>query len=266
MRIHPLSDLHLGHIRFGDGELNRSATTECYLGIDVLVAAGDIHVGTKAPGLLRRLYPSKRILYVAGNHEYYGNRLDLLDDQLREECRRHDVDYLQCDSVEIDGVVILGCTLWTDFAAYAPVVSVSKAGRMTEGVLNDYRAIQTMSKSRGVPRRIRWQDTVEVHKRHRTWLEKEITCHRGKPLVIVTHHAPSLALCHPEYRNDPVTAAFCNRMGDFVEQCGANYWICGHTHWPEQVRIGKTLVVNNSCGYPGELSGERYDPSLILEI
>lgn len=266
MRIHPLSDLHLGHIRFGNGEFNRSAVSDCYLGIDVLIAAGDIHVGTKAPAELRRLYPDRRILYVAGNHEYYGHRLDQLDDQLRDECRRWNVDFLQCDSVEIGGIVFLGCTLWTDFAAYTPVVSVSKAGRMTEGALNDYRAIQTMSKSKGVLRRIRWQDTAEIHKRHRAWLEAEIARHRGTPLVIITHHAPSLSLCHPEYRNDPVTAAFCNRMGDFVEQSGATYWICGHTHWPAQVKIGQTLVVNNSCGYPGELSGERFDANLALEI
>ena len=85
--------------------------------------------------------------------------------------------------------------------------------------------------------------------------------------MIITHHAPSLALSHPEYVNDPVTAAFCNRLGDLVKNSGARYWVCGHSHWPKQVRIGETLVVNNSCGYVGEhMEENRFDGGLILEI
>lgn len=271
MRICPVSDLHLEfykHIRYKTDEQDCLATKNTWgpPEIDVLIAAGDIHLGTLAPSLLRRLYRAKHIIYVPGNHEYYNERLDHLDERLRVECRSHEIDFLQCDAVEIDGVVFLGCTLWTDFAAFAPIVGIAKAGRMAEGALADYNLIQILSRSKGVLRKITWRDTTAVHRRHRAWLETEIERHRGKPMVIITHHAPSLALCHPEYRNDPVTAAFCNRMGDFVEQSGANFWICGHTHWPAQMQIGQTLVVNNCCGYPGELSGVRFEANLALEI
>lgn len=272
MRIHPVSDLHLEFIRdtrCAADATNRRPFEDAWgpREIDVLIAAGDIHLGTLAPGWLRALYRAKRILYVPGNHEYYGERIDQLDDRLRAECRRHEVDFLQGDTVEIDGVVFLGCTLWTDFAAFAPVVPVSKAGRMAEQALADYNLIQIMSRSKGIPRSITWQETAAIHRCQLAWLESEIARHRGRPLVIITHHAPSLALSHPEYVTDPVTAAFCNRLGDLVEHSGARYWICGHSHWPKQVRIGATLVVNNSCGYVGEhMEENRFDGGLILEI
>jgi predicted phosphodiesterase len=269
MRIHPLSDLHMEFhqsTRHYAGEQDYPKPSNNTREIDVLIAAGDIHLGTLAPAWLRRLYRAKRILYVPGNHEYYGERLDQLDDQLRIECRRHDVDFLQCDAVEIDGVVFLGCTLWTDFAAFEPVVSVVKAGHMAEEALADYKRIKTEHRSEKVPRKIAWRDTAEIYRRHYAWLETEIERYRRNPLMIITHHAPSLSLSHPEYRSDPLTAAFCNRIGDLVERSRAIYWICGHSHWPMQVRIGQTTVVNNSCGYPGELSGERFDANLVLEI
>jgi Icc-related predicted phosphoesterase len=272
MRIHPVSDLHLEFnrdTRYAAKATERRASEHAWgpPKIDVLVAAGDIHLGTLAPGWLRALYRAGRILYVPGNHEYYGERLDLLDDRLREECRRHELDFLQGDTVEIDDVVFLGCTLWTDFKAFAPVVRATVAGRMAEEALADYELIEIMSRSKGTPRRITWRDTAALHQRQLAWLDSEIERHRGRPLVIVTHHAPSLALSHPEYASDPVTAAFCNRLGDLVERSGALYWICGHSHWPKKVRIGKTLVVNNSCGYVGEhMEENHFDGALILEV
>lgn len=276
MRIHPVSDLHLEWspaFRHSVGmTLQRSSAAELKQhwgpdNVDLVIAAGDIHLGPLAPGWLRFLYGAKRILYVPGNHEYYGHRLDQLDGQIQRECERHGVDFLQCSRVEIDGVVFLGATLWTDFAAFAPRVRVARAGRLAEETFPDYDVIQTLSRSKGGPRKITWRDILELHRKQLYWLEDAISRHQGQPLVVVTHHSPSLSLGHPNYRNDAATAAICSRLDNLVERSRATYWICGHSHWPMRVQLGQTLVVNNSCGFVGEnMEDNRFDGGLVLEI
>jgi len=62
MRIHILSDLHL---EFGDFDPPRTDA-------DVVVLAGDIHVGTRGVAWAReRFHPTP----VLGNHEYYSGRV-----------------------------------------------------------------------------------------------------------------------------------------------------------------------------------------------
>lgn len=67
-RLLILSDLHLDHRALSpeyDGKrLDEQA--------DVVVLAGDIHVGTKGLRWARETFPDKPIVYVAGNHEFFG--------------------------------------------------------------------------------------------------------------------------------------------------------------------------------------------------
>jgi predicted phosphodiesterase len=83
---------------------------------DVLVAAGDIDdtieraiidVGHVAGG--------KPAVYVAGNHEWWGDRRTL-EEKLaaaHETAARYGVHFLECDTCEISGVRFAGATLWT---------------------------------------------------------------------------------------------------------------------------------------------------------
>lgn len=279
MKIYPVSDLHLEHHRDYREPVGKPRSVAAKreqqgwqpMGTDVVVCAGDMHVGTRGPGWLRTLYPKVEIVYVAGNHEYYGHRLDLLDNQLCKECRRHGVHFLQCDSIEIQGVVFIGCTLWADFAAFVPKVSRSKAGRLAEEAMADYGLITVPSRRAGEVRNICWVDTARLHDQHRAWLEREIVAHLGKPMVVVTHHVPALALSDPNFVGDPTTAGWCSRMSRVVEdagRAGARYWICGHSHYVQQVKIGECLAVNNSAGYPRDLETgrSRFNKELLLEV
>ncbi len=273
MLIHPVSDLHLEFLNPFRQHVEQALAAGYGLhlprgewgpeGRDVVVVAGDAHLDVRAPGWLRYLYGDCEIIYTPGNHEYYGADLATLDEELRRECERYGIHFLQCDSVEIGGVVFAGCTLWTDFAAYEPVIPKSEAGRMAQEALADYNLITVANRSRGEGRKITWTDTAKIHQRHKAWLEEEIEKHQGRELVIITHHMPIL-MTAPDFEGDPVTGAFCNRLNDLVRSSGAKYWICGHTHFPGQAQIGETLVINNSCGYPEEDNG--YQKSLVLEL
>jgi hypothetical protein len=266
MLIHPVSDLHLeflNPLRHHFEQALSSGNDMHFSGEwgpkrrDVVVVAGDAHLDVRAPGWLRRLYGDCEIVYTPGNHEYYTADLETLDDDLRRECQRYGIHFLQCDSVEINSVVFAGCTLWTDFKAFEPKFSQAAAGIRVQDSLADYRFI----KIQGRP--LTWQDTLALHEHHLAWLSKEIAQHEGRDLVIVTHHMPVL-MTAAHYLDDVVTAGFCSRLDDLVELSRARYWICGHTHHPCQKQLGETLVVNNSCGYPDEDS--CFLGSLVLEV
>src|SRR5437899_1512335 len=109
MRILVLSDLHL--------EL---ASLEVPRGIDydVAVLAGDIHSpGTRAVRWAQResTFGGKPVVLVPGNHEYYNRCLDRELVEMRVAAQGSNVHLLDRDTVIIDDVRFIGCTLWTDF-------------------------------------------------------------------------------------------------------------------------------------------------------
>ena len=55
----------------------------------------------------------ENVIYVAGNHEFYGGRWNASLDHLREETSRFsNIHFLERSSVKIDNVTFVGGTLW----------------------------------------------------------------------------------------------------------------------------------------------------------
>jgi predicted phosphodiesterase len=103
LKLNVLSDLHLSL-----GALDVPANDA-----DVVVLAGDIGRPAEAVAWARGI--DKPVLYVPGNHEFYGGSLDTTLDQLKEMSAGTNVRVLDDDVVTLDGVRFLGSTLWTDF-------------------------------------------------------------------------------------------------------------------------------------------------------
>ncbi len=127
MRLHILCDLHL---EFGSAKI---PPTEA----DVVVLAGDIHLGREGRKWARSRFPDKPIIYVLGNHEFYRHSLPELTETLKRETDGSHIHLLENSSVEINGHTFLGCTLWTDFQ-----LSPDPEGAMqaAEGIMSDYSA------------------------------------------------------------------------------------------------------------------------------
>jgi hypothetical protein len=109
MNLAVYSDLH---VEFGVFLPHRN------LNADVVVLAGDILAGgCRVMRWARRkdIFADRPVIFVAGNHEFYGERYEHQRRRMREEAARWGVSYLQQDAVVICGVRFLGCTLWTDF-------------------------------------------------------------------------------------------------------------------------------------------------------
>ena len=101
MKLLVLSDLHVEYASF---EPDTNATKAA----DVVVLAGDIHKGADGIEWARETFPDKAIIYVAGNHEFYGQHWDAHLEHLRRKATIHDIHFLENDAVTIEGVRFLG--------------------------------------------------------------------------------------------------------------------------------------------------------------
>jgi predicted phosphohydrolase len=225
---------------------------------DVLVAAGDIGIGVNGLEFLLGLAPLP-VVYVAGNHEYYRGAIPHLTFKLRDRCEGTNVKFLENDSVELQGVRFAGCTLWTDFellgSEQRPMAMEEARSRMT-----DFRLIRRSPEYR----RFSPADSALIHRKSRAWLGKVMAA-SSERLVIVTHHAPHKLCVREEYRAQEMSAAYASDLMEELESGRAAAWIHGHTHYCVDQVIGKTRVISNQRGYPGEgIKGFR--PDFVFEI
>ena len=109
MRIQVLSDLHL---EFGGSGVPRLAP-----GAEVVVMAGDFAPAKRRSARLaaRAWKDAAHILYVPGNHEYYGSQIANAQHMLALDCADCGVTLLDTAAVTIGHVRFIGATLWTDF-------------------------------------------------------------------------------------------------------------------------------------------------------
>ena len=257
MKLLALSDLHLEFAPFAPDPVAVAAA-------DVVVLAGDIHQGARDMAWARRAFTGKRIIYVAGNHEFYGHHWDAHLALLRAQAGLHGIDFLENDTVTIDGVRFLGATLWTDFA-YFGASRRSQNMRLAEHTLNDFRLINAdpLLPGEGAAKlgdqavdsldsldpldpvyrqrstRLTPGHTLRRHEESMAWLRAELP--RGDPdkTVVVTHHFPHQHSCAPQWANDPVTAIFGSKLPHDV-LLGARLWIHGHTHDSCDFHLGES--------------------------
>lgn len=234
MKIQLASDLHLellGTI-WGTGAFIEPAPEA-----DVLVLAGDIHNGIQFFEVFKD-WPVP-VLYLAGNHEFYGQAWEQTRANLRRICAGTNIHFLDNDRIEIAGVRFLGCTLWTDFHQEGLTQSESMAH--VERGLNDYHRISTQA---GV---LTTQQTLEDHRLSRQWLERELAKPHPGRTVVVTHHAPHPLSIHPRFLGNPLNAGFVSDLTPLLDK--VDLWLHGHVHDSFDYRVGKCRVVANPAGY-----------------
>lgn len=259
MRLLVLSDLHLEVWREFCPKFNTTDSKP-----DVVVLAGDIHTSARGPDWAALTFPDIPVVYVSGNHEFYGGALDQTNLAIRDKCANLEhVHYLDCGEFIFNGVRFLGATLWTDFALFG---SENRSDAMVDAglAMNDYQRIRLASAGY---RKLRPDDTEKLHVEHKAWIAKKLEEPFAGPTVVVTHMAPSRHSVAPEYASDPVSAAFASCLDDLVSK--AKLWIHGHTHTSFDYLIGPCRVVANPLGYMkkgGNAENPSFDPSLIIEL
>ena len=200
-------DAHL----FGIETFGRSLA-DSYVDCDVIVAAGDISTNGNAIPFLQDAFKDKPVLFIPGNHDYWGGEYYSLNRKMSDAAEGTNVHFFHHGGmVEINGVVFALATLWTDFAVLDnqahnltngsyimndyPNISIKDrhAYRVREAMyqakdtMNDYRKIRLRRNGAKlldaprdalgnlkmeVPRRLTPQDVLAFHKTSLDWIEQ----------------------------------------------------------------------------------------------
>lgn len=248
MKILVLSDLH---IEFDKFQIDSSS-------VDVVVLAGDIHV--KENGLQWAIDNIKDIpvIYILGNHEFYGKAYPKLIDSLKERASKSNIHILEKDLLTIDSINFLGCTLWTDFELFGdPRI----AGFECQQVMTDFKKIRLSPKFS----KLRSIDVAVIHRQSIAWLKNELERLDTHTNIVISHHAPSKLSVPREYKEDIISSAYASNLDNIIQKYQPKYWIHGHLHNSSDYLIGETRVVCNPRGYPQERN-VAFDSNYIIEI
>lgn len=274
MRVNVISDLHL---EFDDLVLP---------GGDVLILSGDIceakHVrkdqyqtepvqfGFEAKRHDRyvRFFNEecakyRKVVYVMGNHEHYGGRFDKTYSVLKENLPKH-VTLLEKEYVDIDGVIFVGATLWTD---------CNNADHLTMQILkhgmNDYRVVQNYYADKELYFKLIPEFTYADHIKARRYIAETARQFADRNVVVVTHHSPSKKSIKPRYEGDfHMNGGYSSNLEEFIaENPNIKVWTHGHTHDEFDYQVAQCRVICNPRGYVGyEERASLFDPTVGFDI
>ena len=242
MKLLVLSDLHL---EYGYFEPHEDAAAAA----DVIVLAGDIHPAPHGIEWARQTFGDKPVVYIAGNHEYFDCEFEAALVALRQSAKDNDIHFLENDSIVINGIRFLGCTLWTDFEFYG---LDRKQFLMERAQVRWPDYIGRIESRRSITGKLLPELTIERHWESRAWLQAQLPLGERSKTVVVTHHYPNKRSTSHKFINDEMNVVFGSHVpNSLVEQAGL--WIHGHGHNPVDYALGQdrqyTRVIANPRGY-----------------
>jgi predicted phosphodiesterase len=230
---------------------------------DLVVLAGDIGRPKGAASWASNF--ETPVLYVPGNHEFYGSSIAGTAKQLKELCAGTNIRVLDNDEVIVGGVRFLGTTLWTDFMLFGE--GANRAAAMGEAVrlMRDFSRISARETSEAL---FTPADAAALFAIHATWLECKLAEPFAGPTVVITHHAPSRKSIHPRFAGSLLNACFVSDAEHLVDGRRTRLWIHGHTHDTFDYMLNGTRVVCNPRGYANNGANENplFDPHFVIEL
>jgi Icc-related predicted phosphoesterase len=253
MRLAILSDLHL---TVADMAVPHSAC-------DVVILAGDIARPQQAIAWASQF--SVPVIYVPGNHEYYGGSLSGTLATLRALAAGSNVHILERDELRLNGVRFLGCTLWTDFRLLPDAEEREASMTMASQTVRDFSRIRLNDSSDALFTPL---ISRQIFDQSVAWLEQKFAQAFSGTTVVVSHHAPATASIHPKYEGSPFNPCFVSDMEERLAAWGPALWVHGHMHDRSDYQVQNTRVVCNPRGYAREGVPENrlFDPNLVIQI
>jgi len=252
MRLHIMSDLHTEYRDFPYEAPPGGA--------DVLVVAGDVGLGCKGLEWIRASCPrTLPVVYVIGNHEYWGQDVQMFPEQLQDMASSigPNIRVLERNAVEIEGVVFMGATLWSDFSLCD---TEEESMRVAQERCPDFMLIQSGNEIFAP------KEAKVIHNLTIEWIRA--TC-REQPharRVVVTHYPPLRRLLRPELMESKLSPAYASERADVVAESSALLWVCGHTYLSFDEMVGRTRVVSNPAGGSGAASIRNFNPHLVIDV
>jgi len=191
------------------------------------------------------------VIYIPGNHEYYRMnnydyiplaQLKLLFQNIEKSIEN--LYILDRKSIEIENIIIAGCTLWS-----YPIVRVPKfIIRIPEMNTYNYKKhhIEDLKYLKNIIRYNKKRD--------------------NKKLMIITHHCPTFSIVPLHKINNKYISLYASNLDYLLDKNLVNTWICGHIHSNFNIVSKKgTRIVGNQIGKPKDKIDD-YDNKMIVNI
>jgi len=205
------------------------------------------------------------IIYIPGNHEHYHYVFDHTLGHLKKVLPEN-FHVFDRDCIEIDGVLFLCATLWTDMNRDDPITK-----HAIRDMMNDFSVIRKLKY--GSYAHFTPEMALGEHLKTMQYFKAvlENPANKGKPVVVVSHHAPTALSLMDRYKNDfLMNGGYYSRLDDFIlDHPEIKLWIHGHTHEKRDYMVGDhTRVVCNPRGYQTSRYFEDtgFDPNWTIEI
>lgn len=241
MRVQVLSDLHTEGYELPVDFL--SAGQVQFPGADVLALCGDI-VAVEQQGAerIRDVFEflsrqARHVLFVPGNHEYWGTKAKPAARQPTEQILRScigrlpNMQYLNNAEVVIEGKRFLAGTMW--FPDHP-------LNQLYEKHWPDFENISGLS------------DWVYEYNRRFAELAEKAT----PETVVITHHLPSERSVAPQFKDSDWNRFFICDMSRVIAERKPRLWLHGHTHSSMDYQDEATRVICNPFGYSWDVNAQ----------
>lgn len=246
MKLQIMSDLHLEWWNFREAFFSRLPIVG-----DILILAGDIDGKSEIINTLERFASMfKTVIYVPGNHEYYGGSLDEVDNLLATNKKEQfnnlfilNNRYIcRTDECEESCRTFIGSTMW---------IPEQPDSIYYESSVTDFSIINGAR-----------PDIYDKNRKCQEFLRENI----DKDSIIVTHHAPSPLSISKKYIGNLLNKFYVCDMTNLIIEREPKLWVHGHMHQNFDYMIGNTRVICNPLGYAAMMENPHFAQDFVIEI
>lgn len=213
---------------------------------------------------------------IAGNHIVYNNyglTLQDLKQSLKEDFPlTSSMKFLDNDSVELnDNIIIVGTTLYTDYALYRYKFDGSENEGWLQRALSDAKRFMNDFKwglydTGETVVELMPEHYLEMFNKSLEYIKNVCESNPDKQIIVVTHHAPSSESIHQRYQFSRANDGYASHLDDFIlNHPNIKAWIHGHVHDRFNYMIGNCRVICNPRGYVGRMEDMNWNPCFYLD-
>ena len=179
--------------------------------------------------------------------------------------------FISNSTANIDGMIIIGSTLYTDFALYGKK-NIAESMQFAKQGINDFKLITVLGHRKYTKEKESDEWKIDMKKREDgivrlytpedhayyfnfsfRFIKKKVEEYKDKPLIIMTHFAPSPYSLDPKYAGSPLNPFFASNLNEFIiSHPQIRLWAHGHCHNISDYILGQTRVVCCPFGYYNE--------------
>lgn len=276
MNLLVTADLHWNHAKSRESAVSLIEEINAAITVDVVLVVGDVGVadGDSIEECLSGFtFPGPK-LFVPGNHELWTKRkdVDLLGEELPRRIATLGWHWLPGAPFVRDDVAIVGALGWYDYAFAASALEIAPAfyaAKASPGAVlyagEPAELLEAAASSSLRARELiaRWNDgkfvrlgmsDEEVVTRECAQLSQSLESQSAaRSVLVATHTVPFAELLPPHHGGQwDFARAYLGspRLGETIARfANVSHVVCGHSHFPAEVRVGTIRAVNIGSGY-----------------